>query len=388
MRYAERVLVAQNLRCSHRPPCPGCPRFGQGLLGSPALDALTRFATEASAELELWPSVEASGYRQRARLAVRGRAASPKLGVFQQGSHRIVDIPSCVVHHPLINEAMAACKRAMRDVGAEPYAEVPDRGLVRYLQVVVERATQTAQVVIVANTEERALLEPLFDRFSQLLGARLHSLFVSPHTGRSNAILGPRCDKIAGPDAIRERIGSADVFFPPDAFGQAHLVLYERIVDRIHGFVPDGADVVELYAGTGAIGLSLLPRVSRVRFNEIAPGSLRGLALGIEALPDALRAQVEVHAGAAAEHAHLAGGADVVIVDPPRKGLDSTLLSALAANAPRQLIYLSCGLDSFLSDARSLLRSSGLKLRALIAYDLFPFTGHVEILAHFARGLL
>ncbi len=384
-------MAAERLRCPHRPPCPGCPRFGAALgpvAQAPAggkLAALAHFAAEHGAGLQLGASVEAAGYRQRARLAVRGRAGAPKLGIFQAGSHRIVDIPRCLVQHPRINEVAAALKHALRVTGIEPYADAPHRGLIRYAQLVVERSSQAVQLVLVSNSDARAPLEPLIEKLDALLGARLHSLFWSANSARTNVILGPRCEKISGPDAVQERVAGADVFFPPDAFGQANLAGYERIVEQIGSWVEDGADVLELYAGVGAIGLSLLPRVARVRFNELAPGSLRGLRMGIDALSPPLRARADVLPGSAAEHASLARGADIVIADPPRKGLDPLLREALSAAPPRRFIYLSCDQPTFLADARTLLADGRMRLTELLTYDLFPFTDHLEILALF-RG--
>jgi len=373
------------LRCPHRPPCPGCPRFGAPLAGSPSHALLERLSLEAGVALELAPAPDARGHRVRARLAVRGRVGSPKLGIFQEGSHRIADIPSCVVHHPLINDGVAALKQAMRELRVEPYADVPHRGLLRYVQLAVERQSLSAQVVLVGNCDEPALLEPLASRLKELLGARLHSAFASPNPARTNVILGPRCDKLSGPDALHERIAGADVFFPPDAFGQANLDEYERIVARLSAHVPDGADVLELYAGTGAIGLSLLGRSRRVRFCELGPGSLRGLRMGIDLLGPELRDRAEVFAGSVAEHASLAAGAELVVVDPPRKGLDSDLLRVLCAEPPARLLYLSCALEALLSDARALLHGGRLRLHTLVAFELTPFTGHAETLACFER---
>lgn len=330
-------------------------------------------------------SGDARGYRYRARLAVRGRAGSPKLGIFQEHSHRIVDIPHCVVQHPLINDVAALCKQAIRDTRTEPYAEAPHRGLVRYIQVVVERATERVQLVVVANCEERAPLDALLARLQELLGERLQGLFWSSNAERTNVILGAHCEKVAGGDAVCEQLAGTDVFFPPDAFGQANLRGYERIVKQIGTWVADGADVLELYAGTGAIGLSVLPRSARVRFCEVGEGSLHGLRMGIETLAPALQARAQLLAGPVALHAALARRADTVIADPPRKGLDADLLSALASEPPSRFIYLSCGLDSYLSDARQLL-ASGMRLTQLFAYDLFPFTEHVETLSLFERS--
>jgi tRNA/tmRNA/rRNA uracil-C5-methylase (TrmA/RlmC/RlmD family) len=92
-----------------------------------------------------------------------------------------------------------------------------------------------------------------------------------------------------------------------------------------------------------------------------------------------------VRAGPAAEQLDLLTGADAVIVDPPRSGLEPALLEALCAAPPERLVWVSCGLDAFLAQAAALLERSPLRLRSLEAYALFPFTEHVETLALFAR---
>jgi 23S rRNA (uracil1939-C5)-methyltransferase len=381
--------VIASTHCSHRPPCPGCPAFGQAL--GAELAPLAALAEAAGIALERGETGTRFGYRVRSRLAVRGRAGSPKLGIFEPGSHRVVDIPRCPVHHPLVNQVAAELRAAMRELGVRPYSESAHVGLVRYLQVVVERASLRAQVVLAVNAASAEPALPLCERLRERLGARLQGLFVSPNDARGNRILGERVERVWGEPAALESIAGAQVFFPPDAFGQSNLELYEAIVRRIGSFVPDAAEVSELYAGTGAIGLSLAPRAERVRLNELGAGSLRGLTLGVAALPPEPRARIEVHAGDALAHAGLVQGADVVIVDPPRKGLPPALCDALREAQPGRFLYLSCGLDSFVRDARRLLAQDvgpgrPFALRALVAYDLFPNTGHVETLACFERS--
>jgi tRNA/tmRNA/rRNA uracil-C5-methylase (TrmA/RlmC/RlmD family) len=89
--------------CTHRPTCPGCPHFGVAGLAPSTLERIERLADETGAALA--PVLEAPphAHRHRARLMVRGRARSPKVGLFQAGTHRIADIPGCPVHHPLVN---------------------------------------------------------------------------------------------------------------------------------------------------------------------------------------------------------------------------------------------------------------------------------------------
>src|SRR5262245_65271066 len=108
--------------CPHRPPCPGCPRFGAPGIPDAALDALAALARETGLAVPVPIEGAPFGYRLRARLAVRGRATSPKIGLFQEGSHRIVDIPRCPIHHPLVNVVAAEARRAIRATGTPPYA--------------------------------------------------------------------------------------------------------------------------------------------------------------------------------------------------------------------------------------------------------------------------
>ena len=372
--------------CPHRPPCPGCPRYGEPGLAPAALARLAALAAAAGLPPPASISAARFGHRVRARLMVRGRASSAKLGIFEAGSHDVVDIPRCRVHHPLVNRVAGAARGAIRSTGTRPYSERSHAGALRALQVVVERDSQTAQLVLVGNAAEPAPLVPLAERLAAALGPLLHSLWWNGQPARSNAILGPHWHRWRGAEAVRERIGGAEVFFPPGAFGQSHLELADTIVRRIHEWVPDAARAADLYAGCGPIGLGLLRRCASVVFAESAPEALRGLALGIAARPPAEHSRVRVVQGEVGRAAAaLLDRVDVAIVDPPRKGLDPGLLGALVDAPPAALIYLSCDLASFEADAGKLLGCGRWRLAALEAYELFPNTRHVETLARFAR---
>ena len=217
------------------------------------------------------------------------------------------------------------------------------------------------------------------------LGDALHSLFWNGNPERTNVILGPLWERLVGPEAVRERIGGADVFFPPGAFGQANLALADRIVERIHAWIPDGARVVELYAGCGPIGLGLLARSRSLAFVESGEAAVRGLRMGLSERPAEERARALVLSGEAADAAGLLPEAEVVIADPPRSGIDGAALDALCSAPPERLVYLSCDLGSFEAQAARLLADGRLRLAELVAFDLFPNTAHVETLACFER---
>jgi tRNA/tmRNA/rRNA uracil-C5-methylase (TrmA/RlmC/RlmD family) len=323
------------------------------------------------------------GFRQRARLAVRGRSNSPKVGIFQSGSHRIVDIPNCRTHHPLVNRTAAALKQAIRETGVAPYADRPHRGDLRYVQVAVERSSGRVQVVLVGNSDEPAALATVADALTAAMGDSLHSLWWNGQPERSNAILGPHWQRICGEEAAEERIGGVSVFFPPGAFGQSHLDLADALVERVASWIPDGSRVTEFYAGCGAIGLGLLSRSAAVTFNERSEHALRGLELGLARRPPEERGRARVAAGSAGDCVEALAGADSVVVDPPRKGLDPALLEALVRTPPKQLAYVSCDVESFVRDAGPLLEAGGTQLRELAAFALFPYSEHAEMTALF-----
>lgn len=303
--------------------------------------------------------------------------------MFQLGTHRMVSIPNCIVQHPLINRVAAVVRRALVDADVTPYSEAAHRGLARYLQVVVERSSQTAQVVLVGNCPTVAPLASCLDLIRERLGSELHSLWFSAHCERSNAILGAEFQNWCGPASVIERFGGAAIHYPPGAFGQSNLEIAQRIVEHVRAQVPASARVTEFYAGVGAIGLSLLPQIREARMNEVSPHSLQGLELGLADLDAADRAKVTVVPGSAREAVRSASGADVVIADPPRKGLDRELLEYLGEEPPERFVYVSCGLESFLEDANYLASRSRLRLRELAAFNLMPFTEHVETVACF-----
>lgn len=372
-------------RCSHRPPCPGCPRFGdRGIAPAAqiALDALVR--AHGLPELRV-VSGPATGFRLRARLAIRGRVGSPKLGLFEMGSHRVVHIPRCSVQHPLINHVAAVVRRALVDCRVTCYSERAHLGMARHLQVVVERGSQTAQVVIVANSESPAPLATCLDLIVERLGSDLHSLWFNAQCERSNTVLGPDFQLWHGPVSVVERFRAAEVHYPPGAFGQNNLEVAQMLIEHVSGEIPSGATVAEFYAGVGAIGLSVLDRVSAIRMNEVSPQSLRGLELGLARLGPVERAKVTVVAGSAGAARAAADGMQVVIADPPRKGLDPALTAQLIECPPERFVYVSCGLDSFLEDTARLTSHGALRLTSLTAFDLMPYTEHVETVARFER---
>jgi tRNA/tmRNA/rRNA uracil-C5-methylase (TrmA/RlmC/RlmD family) len=379
------VPLPTPLHCSHRPACPGCPRFGEGGLAPSASATLQELARKNGlAAPEVIEGARAN-FRHRARLSIRGRAHNPKLGIFQEGTHQLVHIPDCQIHHPTINEVARRVRRSMVAHALPPYSDVAHAGTARALQVVVDRASGRAQVVLITNTSSPAGLEPFLATLQRELEPYLHSFWWNGNPERTNALLGARFERLSGPETLVDESNGVRVHYPPGAFGQSNLPLASLLASRIAAFVPEQTRVLELYAGVGAIGLPLAARCSHLAMNELSEHGLSGLRRGIAELAPELAERIAIHPGAAGDAAARVAEADIVIVDPPRKGLDRALLQALIASPPQRLLYASCGLPALLSESDELVASGAFELTHLEAYALFPFTEHVETLAVFER---
>lgn len=372
-----------SLVCPHQPSCPGCPRLQElGPPGEPIgrLTSLAEAAGIAPPTVFQGPPTE---FRRRARLAIRGRADAPKLGIFQAGTHQVVHIPRCLVQHPLINRVAAKAREALAKHRVPTYSDNAHAGIARYLQVVVERETERAQVTLITNGTTADAVRPALQDLQASLGEELQGSWWNGNPERTNTILGPHWEHIAGERYVSDRSGDARLFYPPSAFGQSNLDLAMQLAASVRGLAEPGERIAELYAGVGAIGLGMAAGASELHLNELGEGSLEGLRAGIAALSEDVQKRVQVHPGSAGDCASLVGAADFVIVDPPRKGLDPQLLAELCRTPPRRLAYVSCDVSSFERDCQELL--GALRLRSLSAYDLFPHTEHLETLAVFER---
>ncbi|KAG8469056.1 hypothetical protein KFE25_007574 [Diacronema lutheri] len=406
--------------CPHFEACPGCS-VARRLDEPPVLERARAFFRAECGVADV-PSVcgAATGWRTHAKLAVRGTAESPRIGLFKARSHDVLEIPHCAVQHPAINEGAAELARLMASARTTVYDEASGTGLVRYVQMSVERASATVQLVLVCNAPPPpaarapsahaprsaaprgldALLELLAERMAH--GATVwHSVWVHFNDERRNNIISyapstaGRWRLALGAPTVREVVGARTFEFPPFVFRQANLDAFEAIVRQVADAVPAGAAVAELYAGVGILGLNCVERALSVRCSDVNPHLDAPVAAALALLPPELRARatytrVDAADAAAAE----LPGADTLIVDPPRKGLDPALLRELcapraaggAARDVQLLAYVSCGYDALERDARALVGGGGgWVVRSARAHVLFPGADHIETVAVLER---
>jgi len=378
-----------DLNCPHFKICSGCSR-------DKALEDLTSYkqARQFFADRNFFSFQlhlgSPKGWRTRAKLAVRGDSKHPKLGLFEKGSHHIVDIPQCQVHHPSINQAANLLRDWMQTFEIHPYDELSGAGFLRYVQLAVERESGRVQLVLVINEKEDNWLKNiknieaikvLWEKHPTLW----HSVWINFNPKRDNIIFSPRWHKLFGEEGLWETVGKREVCFHPGSFAQANLEMLEQLVERIRQNILPDAAAVEFYAGVGVIGIVLVDLCRSICCVEIAPKAEMCFDMAVSRLPENLAGRLSFKRATAASQVDLLKHSDVVIVDPPRKGLEKGVLEALCQpNQLKQLIYVSCGWESFQDDCQKLM-AAGWLISYAEAFLFFPGSEHIEILAIFKK---
>ncbi|GLJ47770.1 hypothetical protein SUGI_1008990 [Cryptomeria japonica] len=437
------------LQCEHFQRCSGCTREW-GLDKPLILEEVKNFFDDHDVHDFTFTSEKLWEWRCRAKLAVRGTSETPQIGLYEEGTHNVVDIPSCRAHHPQINSAIGILKEAIKKLNIQPYDEVAGIGDLRYVQMAVSTYDTSlphvdryrngkVQVALVWNSrnENSANAEKLtlLYKFLWTRGGPksdnhiIHSIWSNFQTSSSNIIFGGRWRHLVGERDFWERFGGVDICMSPGSFAQANTQAFTSMLYKLCKYVKRGSAVVELYAGVGIIGLCLAAnrKCRSVKCIEINKESKLPFEKSLARLPESLDSSISWHcADVSKVPIHWLEGSDVIVVDPPRKGLDNSIIDALqiaslrgqgAIQTPRRvekrpwilraqkttntasktnfdeiaswpdtLIYVSCGWTSFKQDCQALLSNKAWHIKSAHAFNFFPGTDSIEVLAIFKCG--
>lgn len=357
--------------CPHYPDCVGCCLTTSG--DPEAYQDAQRYFEKQGLTLPPLRKGSPIHWRTRAKLAVRGTAEKPLIGLYREGTHAIVDISQCIAHHPKINEGIARVKEWMQKEQFDPYDEITHQGTLRYIQLAVERSSGKVQLTLVLN-------HPL-PHVNRLYNNTLwHSVWINHNTRKDNVIFGKEWELVTGEPFLWENYAETAVAFLPQSFAQANPEMFEELLNSLKKQVPVGCDLVEYYAGVGVIGLVLADQCRSVICSEIYGEGKSCFEASKAKLAKFHGERITYQIGSAADLLNLLPKGDAILVDPPRKGLDPKLLKALQAAENKTLFYISCGWDSFKRDCDQLL-TAGWKLQSAEAFLFFPGSSHIEMLA-------
>ncbi len=339
---------------------------------------LNRIGGENLETVPILTAPTCEGYRNKAQYPVSVKKGKAYAGFFRAGSHDVVENGRCLI----LPQESDAVKDIVIDYVNQyrvmPYDEKTHKGLLRHIYVRRGAASGQILVCLVLNGRRLPKPEALIERLEKVPG--FTTLVVSVNTKVGNAVLGDEFITLYGPGYIEDTLCGLDFRLSPRSFYQVNHYqaerLYQAAIDRAE--ITKDDTVLDLYCGVGTITLAMAKAAGRV--------------IGVEIIPQAVEDAKDNAARNGIKNAHFFCGdagqaalelekqgirADVVVVDPPRKGLNADTIEALSRFAPRRIVYVSCD-PATLSRDVALLKERGYRLKDAIAADLFPRCAHVE----------
>ncbi len=349
-------------------------------------DALHRIGKQELTASEIVGSEQIEDYRNKGILAIgrsEGRSVS---GFYRERSHQIIPVDRCRIQDAMTHRAASALTSFMDANGLAPYDEESGTGLVRHLYSRRAVHSEDRLLCIVARKgfgdRTAALVESLRSACPEVTGIVLN---VNKTAG--NTVLAGDFYTLWGKGFIRDSLCGLTFDIAPQAFFQVNPPQAERLYQKVLRFAALTADdlAFDLYCGAGTITLCLAREAGHVIGAEIVPEAIKN------AKENAIRNGIEnaeflcADAGQAAQMlADRRLRPRVVVVDPPRKGMQENAVLAVASMLPERIVYVSCDPSTL---ARDILGFQGLgyTLREAVAFDLFPRTKHVETVVLMSR---
>lgn len=348
-------------------------------------DALNRLAGETLESVPLLSAPMVAGYRNKAQYPVSSHRGRAYAGFYRAGTHQVVESRRCLILPEEMDRVRDAVIDYMNYYRVSAYNEQTHTGLVRHIYV--RRGAVSGQILVCLAVNGRKLphVPALIERLQKIAG--FTTLSLSVNTKKGNAVLGDEFITLYGPGYIEDKLCGLYFRLSPRSFYQVNHYQAEQLYKTAIAMAQIRSTdfVLDLYCGVGTITLAMAK----------AAGVVRGVEVVEQAVQDAREnaRRNGVHnaeffcgdAGKAALELEKQGiRADVVVVDPPRKGISRDTVEALAAMEPRRIVYVSCDPATLARDVARL-KEHGYGLKDVRAVDLFPRCAHVESVALLVR---
>ncbi len=319
-------------------------------------------------------------YRNKAQFPV-GRNKEGKIvtGFYAGRTHNIIENRDCALGVAENKEVLDRVIAHMEKYGIEPYNEATGKGLVRHVLIRYGYFTKEVMVCLILNGNKIPKEEQLVKSLCEIPG--MTSITINVNKKHSNVILGEEIRLLWGQEYITDRIGDISYQISPLSFYQVNPMQTQKLYAKALEYADlHGQETVwDLYCGIGTISLFLAQKAKFVRGVEIVPAAIENAKEnaklnGLE--------NTEFFVGKAEEvlpREYKKNGvyADVIVVDPPRKGCDETLLETMIEMNPERIVYVSCDSATLARDLKYLCER-GYELRKVCPVDQFGMTVHVE----------
>ena len=374
-------------RCPVARQCGGCQiqalDYGEQLLFKQRMVENNLRRIGGLADVEVLPVLgmdEPYRYRNKAQFPIgTDKEGNPVAGFYAGRTHSIIPCSDCMLGEEVNAQILSIVLDHMKRYHIPAYDETTGEGLVRHVLIRSAFATGERMVCLVLNGVQLPEQEALAEQLRHIPG--MTSIMGNVNRERSNVILGNQVFSIWGKDTITDKIGDVSYQISPLSFYQVNPVQTRKLYETALSYagLTGNETVWDLYCGIGTISLFLAQKAKKVYGVEIVP----------QAIEDARRnaklnniQNAEFFVGKSEEvlpayYQKNGGTADVIVVDPPRKGCDETLLDTIARMAPARVVYVSCDPATLARDLKYLC-GRGYQVEKVQPVDMFGHTVHVE----------
>lgn len=324
-------------------------------------------------------------YRNKALYPV---SENGEIGFYSRHSHRTVPCGDCLLHPEAFYKAGKTFTEFVKKYKISVYNEEKHMGLLRHFYLRQGKNTGEMMVGIVINGNDLPNKNELIQNLNLVLGEDLKSVILNINTRKTNVVLGDKNVLIYGREYIYDVLCGVKVRISPHSFYQVNHDMAERLYKKAAEYAePQGKNILDLYCGAGTIGLSMAYDAKSIIGVEIVEAAVRDAEINAQENGVTNARFICGDATIAAERLKTDNiSADVVILDPPRKGCEEQLLNTVAKDfAPEKIVYVSCDVATLARDTE-ILEKMDYKLQEYTPVDLFPRTAHVETVALFERG--
>ncbi len=320
-------------------------------------------------------------YRNKAQVPVGEKDGKLISGFFKPRSHEIIETDESLIQLPEVDEAIQTVKEICSELGVKAYNEETHKGDLRHIMARYGKETGELMVVMITRTPDFPNKDKIVAGIVKRL-PKVKSIVHNINSKRTNVILGDKVKVLWGSEVIYDYIGDVKFAISALSFYQVNpdqtKVLYDKTLEYA-GLAGDET-VIDAYCGIGTISLFLAQKAKKVYGVEIVHEAIEDAKRNAE-LNDITNAEFAVGKAEEVIPKWYEQGikADVLVVDPPRKGCDEALLQTIIEMKPKKVVYVSCNPATLARDLR-ILEDGGYKTLEVQPVDMFPQTTHVEVI--------
>ena len=303
-------------------------------------------------------------------------------GFFKRKSHEVFEVDENILNSKLGNRIIKELKEILNKNKISVYNEITHKGLLRNVMIRTNSNNEAMLVLIINSNKITENIKNLLFRLREKI-EEIKSIYISLNSKKTNTVIGEKNIFIYGEESIKENLNGIEFHISPTSFFQINVKQAKRLYDIAINFFDNIDDkyIVDAYSGTGTIGMIMAKKAKKVYAIEIVKsasedGEKTAKENGIENI-EFINGSVEK------ELVNLINAnkrIDTIIFDPPRKGLEPSIIDKVAELNLKEVVYISCNPSTFARDVK-LFSEKGYTLKKLQAVDMFPQTSHIETVA-------